>query len=121
MNYPSVNLYYGITMLPITEVSIQGQPVIENETRTSTLDMLFAETILSDDTYAYYFYNFLKWLCRDSNYYPNPLAYKEKNMFDLTNRLMTCPCSTNTVNGIPNIKFKLDGNPIGKNDVNQSR
>ena len=75
MEYPDLILNFGIPMLPISGVQIQGQPIIENEARYSHLDMIYSETVLSEDVFSYYYFNFLKWLCRRSEFQPNPLDH----------------------------------------------
>ena len=67
--------------------------------------MTYSSTTLNDDAFINYYHNFLKWLCKrrlDSGETPDTIKtnkpiYWENNMM--------CPCTKETVNGFPDIRF----------------
>ena len=82
-------------------------PVIEHEHYYAWFDMILTSNIINEDVFSYYYFNFLSWICKEESkylehdYYPN-----------LFNDHMLCPCTINSNNGIPKVKFAFKSHNI---------
>ena len=61
-----IALFYRLPLATLNQVFINNAPIVHDFSKNSTLDMTIPETILSESVYSFYFWNYLRWQCRES-------------------------------------------------------